>query len=66
MVKEATLASQFDPDKLVEFLCPQENQSTPPDNQILKLSLLNFISFMGSSQSTYEAACHEYEYSLQR
>ena len=56
MVKGATLASQFDPDKLVEFLCPQENPSTPPDDLSLKLSLLNFILFMGTSQSTYEAA----------
>ena len=56
MVKDATLASQFDPEELAELLDPQEHTSTPPDDPNLKLSLLNFISFMGCSQGTYEAA----------
>ena len=56
MVKDATLASQFDPEELAEFLEPREHESTPPDDPNLKLSLLNYISFMGSSQDTYEAA----------
>ena len=56
MVREATLASQFDPDELTELLHPQENPSVPPEDSNLKLSLLNLISFMGCSQSTYEAA----------
>ena len=38
------------------MLNPQEHTSTPPDDPNLKLSLLNFISFMGCSQGTYEAA----------
>ena len=56
MVKGATVASQFDPEELAEFLEPQEHESTPPDDPNLKLSLLNYISFMGSSQDVYEAA----------
>ena len=56
MVKESTLASQFDPEELAELLDPQEHASTPSDDPTLKLSLMNFISFMGSSQATYEAA----------
>ena len=50
------LASQFEAEELADFLHPGEHDSTPPDNPILKLSLLNFISFLGSSQHTYEAA----------
>jgi len=57
MVKEATLASQFDAEELAELLEPQEHISTPPDDPSLKLSLLNYISFMGCSQDIYEAAC---------
>ena len=56
MVKDATVASQFDPEELADFLEPQEHESTPPDDPNLKLSLLNYISFMGSSQDVYEAA----------
>ena len=56
MVKEATLASQFDPEELTEFLNPWEHDSMPPDDPALKLSLLNFISFMGHPQSAYESA----------
>ena len=56
MVKNSTLASQFDPEELAELLDPQGHTSTPSDDPILKLSLMNFISFMGSSQATYEAA----------
>ena len=56
MVKDATLASQFDPKELAELLEPQEHKSTPPDDPNLKLSLLNYISFMGASQHIYEAA----------
>ena len=56
MVRGATLASQFEPDELAEFLHPQEIPSSPPEDPSLKLSLLNFISFMGCSQNTYEAA----------
>ena len=56
MVKDATLASQFDPEELAELLEPQEHESTPPDDPNLKLSLLNYISFMGCSQDMYEAA----------
>lgn len=56
MVKAATLRSQFDPEELAEFLDPQEHTSTPPDDPALKLSLLNFISFMDCSQSKYEEA----------
>jgi len=56
MVKEVTLASQFSPKELADFLDPQEHESTPPDDPSLKLSLLNFILFMGSPQGAYEAA----------
>ena len=56
MIKESTLASQFEPEELSDLLNPREHESTPSDDPILKLSLLNFISFMGSPQSVYEAA----------
>ena len=56
MVQEATLESQFNPEELAELLDPQEHPSTPPDDPALRLSLLNYISFMGCSQDTYEAA----------
>ena len=56
MVKNSMLASQFDPKELAELLDPQGHTLTPSDDPILKLSLMNFISFMGSSQATYEAA----------
>ena len=56
MVKDATLASQFEPEKLAELLEPREHVSMPPDDPVLKLSLLNFVSFMGHSQSAYEEA----------
>lgn len=55
MVKAATLASQFSPDELADFLDPQEHESTPPDDPALKLSLLNFISYLGCPQEAYEA-----------
>ena len=57
MVKNSMLASQFDPEELAELLNPQGHTLTPSDDPILKLSLMNFISFMGSSQATYKAAC---------
>ena len=56
LLKTSTLASQFEAEELADFLHPGEHDSTPPDDPILKLSLLNFISFLGSSQHTYEAA----------
>jgi hypothetical protein len=56
MVKEATLASQFDAEELAELLAPQEHTTTPPDDPILRLSLLNYISFLGYPQSAYEVA----------
>jgi hypothetical protein len=56
MVKEATLESQFDAEELAELLEPQAHVSTPPDDPVLRLSLLNYISFMGYPQGTYEAA----------
>jgi hypothetical protein len=57
MVKEATLKSQFDAEELAELLEPQAHVSTPPDDPVLRLSLLNYISFMGDPQGSYEAAC---------
>ena len=57
MVKDTTLASQFEPEELAELLEPREHVSMPPDDPVLKLSLLNFVSFMGHSQSAYEEAC---------
>ena len=54
-VKTATLASQFDPQELADFLDLQEYESAPPEDPNLRLSLLNFISLMGSSRETYEA-----------
>jgi len=54
MVREATLASQFSPEELAEFVEPLEHTSTPPDDPGLKLSLLNFISFMGYPKDAYE------------
>jgi hypothetical protein len=56
MVKDATLVSQFSPEEFADFLNPQEHDCAPPDDPNLKLSLLNFISFMGCSQETYENA----------
>ena len=56
MVNEATLETQFTPEELTELLDPQEHVSTPPDDPALRLSLLNYTSFMGCSQDTYEAA----------
>lgn len=56
MVEEATLASQFDPEELAEFLNPPEHRSTLPDDPAFKLSLLNYLAFMGSSQETYNVA----------
>jgi len=56
MVKEATLASQFNAEELDELLEPLAHSSTPPDDPSLKLSLLNYISFMGYPQGAYEAA----------
>ena len=55
LVRNATLASQFDPEELVDFLNPEELESTPPDDPNLKLSILNYLSLIGSSQGTYEA-----------
>ena len=49
------IASQFDPEELQELLDPQEHATTPLDDPSLRLSLLNYISLMGSSRDTYEA-----------
>ena len=57
LVEEATLASQFDPEELVELLDPLEHESTPPDDPGLKISLLNFITSTSLSQTAYEEAC---------
>jgi hypothetical protein len=54
MVKEYTLASQFDPDQLTDLLNPQAHLYNPSDDLALKLSLLNFISLIGSSQDAYK------------
>ena len=56
MVEGATLESQFDPNELADLHHPVGHASTPPDDPALKLSLLNFITFMGNSQNTYESA----------
>ena len=58
MIKESTLMSQFEPEELADLLDPQEHKSTPLDDPVLKLSLLNFILFMGASQVIYKAAQH--------
>ena len=47
--------SQFDPEELAKLLEPQAHTTTPPDDLDLKLSLLNYILFMGCSQDMYEA-----------
>ena len=54
MIKELALASQFEPEELADLLDPQEHESTPSDNPVLKLSLLDFILFMDTSQVIYE------------
>ena len=55
-VEIVTLASQFDPEQLEEFLWPQEHKSIPPNDPALRLSLLNYIPLLGSSsQDAYEA-----------
>ena len=54
MVKGATLATQFGPEDLAEFLNPQEHTSVPSDDPVLWFSLWNFISCMDASQRTYE------------
>jgi len=56
MVKASTLASQFEPEELAELLNPREHESTPSDGPAFKLSLRNFILFMGASQAMYEGA----------
>ena len=57
LVRTATLASQFSPEELADFLNPEEHESTPPDNPNLRLALLNLISLMGSSRDTYDTIC---------
>ena len=57
-VKSANLASQFDPEELQELLDPQEHSATPLDDPSLRLSLLNYISLMGSSRDAYKAIRH--------
>jgi hypothetical protein len=52
-LKSATLASQFDPEQLEELLNPVEHVLTPPDDPVLKLSLLNYVHLMGHPQQTY-------------
>jgi hypothetical protein len=54
MVGESTLASQFDPEELEDFLNPRAHDSTPPDDPILRLSLMNFMSYMNQTQKAYE------------
>ena len=54
MVKTSTLASQFEPEELADLLDPWEYESMPSDDPVLKLSLRNFILFMGASQAMYE------------
>ena len=54
MVKAATLASQFGPDELEDLLNPVEHEYTPPNNANIVLSLSNFISLLGHSQSAYD------------
>jgi len=39
MVKEATLATQFSPEDLAEFLNPREHASVPSDDPVLRFSL---------------------------
>ena len=57
-VETATLASQFDPEELEDFLWPQEHKSIPPNNSALRLSLLNYTSLLGSSlQDAYKVVC---------
>ena len=52
-VKSASLASQFDPGELQE---PREHTTTTLlDDPGLRLSLLNYITLMGSSRDSYEA-----------
>ena len=55
LLKEATLASQFGPEELADFLDPREHISTPPDDPDLMLSLLNYIDLLPHSQEAYEA-----------
>jgi hypothetical protein len=52
-----TLASQFSPEELQDLLEPQEHLSVPLDDAALRLSLLNYISLLGSSRDTYESVC---------
>ena len=56
-MKDATLATQFSPEELTEFLNPREHASVPSDDPILRFSLRNFISCMDASQRTYEEVC---------
>ena len=54
MVETATLTAQFNREDLADLLEPQDNPSTPLDDPNLRLSLLNFVKLMGSSQDAYE------------
>ena len=56
MVRDATLASQFEDECLEELLQPREHESVPPDDPDLMLSVLNYTSLMVHSQSAYEDA----------
>ncbi|KAF9779443.1 hypothetical protein BJ322DRAFT_1113262 [Thelephora terrestris] len=56
MLGESTLASQFGPNELEEFLDPRAHDCTPLDDRNLRLSLMNFVSFMNHSQKAYEDA----------
>ena len=56
LVKQATLASQFESEELEELRNPQAHESTPLEDSSLKLSLLNFNLFLGHSQKAYEGA----------
>ena len=54
MVRYITLHLQCE--ELAKLLKPWAHTSTPPDDPNLKLSLLNYISFISCSQDVYEAA----------
>ena len=57
LVRNVTLVSQFNPGELADFLNSEELKSTPPDDPNFKLSLLNYVSLIGSSQGVYKVIC---------
>ena len=56
LVEEATLASQFDPAELERLLNPDLRDSTIPEDPYLKLSVMNYLSFLTQSQAAYDCA----------